>query len=99
LAAFAGERALMLLWVLMVMLIALSLYDGLLGRTTAEIVGIGAVIGGATGNMLDRMLRGAIVDFVAIGPWPVFNVADAALTVGAGLIVLTMLGGHASNPV
>ena len=44
-------------------------------------------------TMLDRLRRGAIMDFVAIGPWQVFNLADAALVVGAGL--LTVLGGHA----
>jgi signal peptidase II len=95
LAALVGEPALIALWVLLVMLTALILHDGLLGHAAAGVVGIGAAIGGATGNLLDRMRRGAIVDFIAIGPWPVFNVADAALVAGAGLILLTVLDGHA----
>jgi signal peptidase II len=95
LAAFIGEPALMVLWALLVMLAALIQHYGLLGDAAIGAIGIGAAIGGATGNMLDRVLRGAIVDFVAIGPWPVFNLADAALVAGAGLILLTVLGGHA----
>jgi signal peptidase II len=67
----------------------------LLGHDTLVPIGIGAALGGATGNVLDRLYRGAVVDFVAIGPWPVFNLADAALVAGAGLILLTALGGHA----
>jgi signal peptidase II len=58
-------------------------------------ISLGAFTGGAAGNVIDRLRRGAVVDFVAIGPWPVFNLADAALVAGAGLIVLTALGGHA----
>jgi signal peptidase II len=45
--------------------------------------------------VLDRLMRGAVVDFVAIGPWPVFNLADAALVAGAGAVLLTLLYGHA----
>jgi signal peptidase II len=95
LAAFVGEPALMVLWALLVMLAALIQHYGLFGDAAIGAIGIGAAIGGATGNMLDRVLRGAIVDFVAIGPWPVFNLADAALVAGVGLILLTVLGGHA----
>lgn len=94
-AALVGEPVLMALWALLMMLAALILHYGWLGHTAAAAIGIGAVIGGATGNLLDRVLRRAIVDFVAIGPWPVFNLADAALVAGAGLILLTVVRGHA----
>lgn len=45
-------------------------------------VGLGMAIGGAAGNLVDRVRHGAVVDFVAIGRWPTFNIADAAMTVG-----------------
>ena len=45
-------------------------------------LGFGMVFGGAAGNLLDRIRRGAVVDFVAAGSWPVFNLADTAMTVG-----------------
>jgi signal peptidase II len=44
-------------------------------------------LGGAAGNVADRVRRGAIVDFIAIGRWPPFNLADAAIVVGVGLLV------------
>jgi signal peptidase II len=54
-------------------------------------VALGLVLGGAIGNLTDRVVRGPgirghVVDFVDIGPWPVFNVADSAIVVGALLL-------------
>jgi signal peptidase II len=95
LAALAGAPALAALWAAMIVMAVLTLHYGLLGHQAFVPSGIGAVIGGATGNVLDRLRRGAIVDFVAIGPWPVFNLADAALVAGTGLILWTALGGNA----
>jgi signal peptidase II len=40
------------------------------------------VLGGAVGNIIDRIIRGAVTDFISIGFWPVFNLADAFLTIG-----------------
>jgi signal peptidase II len=45
-------------------------------------VGAGAMLGGALGNLIDRLPDGVVTDFVAVGPWPRFNVADSALTLG-----------------
>jgi signal peptidase II len=44
--------------------------------------GLGLAVGGAAGNLVDRFRRGFVVDFVAAGAWPVFNLADAAMTLG-----------------
>jgi len=55
-----------------------------------SVLGDGAAAGGATGNLFDQLRRGAIVDFIAIGWWPAFNVADAAIISGIGLAVLSM---------
>jgi signal peptidase II len=60
-------------------------------RTAPSAVAMGLLIGGALGNLTDRLVRdhgGAVVDFVDFGWWPVFNVADAALVCGAILLVL-----------
>jgi signal peptidase II len=56
-------------------------------------VGMGLVLGGALGNLTDRFIRGSgfdgrVVDFIHITGWPVFNVADSAIVIGAGLILL-----------
>ena len=56
--------------------------------------GLSLIAGGALGNMVDRIRLGAVIDFldVYIGPyhWPAFNVADAGITVGTGLILIHM---------
>ncbi len=72
--------------------------------------GLALVLGGAAGNLTDRLLRGEVVDFLyffittASGElaWPAFNVADAAISTGAGMVVVGELlrsrrGKHASD--
>ena len=59
--------------------------------TRAAAVALGLVVGGAAGNLADRLFRdlgGAVVDFVDFRWWPAFNLADAAITCGAALLVL-----------
>lgn len=51
-------------------------------------LGAGLTLGGAAGNLLDRARHGFVVDFVAIGVWPNFNVADAAICGGVLLLAL-----------
>lgn len=54
-----------------------------------QTVGVGLLAGGAAGNLLDRWRLGYVVDFIAVGRWPNFNVADSAITIGA----LTLIAG------
>jgi len=58
-------------------------------------VALALILGGAIGNLIDRLLYGHVVDFVDVyygaWHWPAFNVADSAITVGAVLIVLDAL--------
>lgn len=51
-------------------------------------VALALVLGGAAGNLLDRVRAGAVVDFIDVRIWPVFNVADIALTIGIGLLMI-----------
>ena len=50
---------------------------------------LGLQIGGAVGNLLDRLRLGHVTDWVDVGPWPVFNVADASIV--SGLVILAWL--------
>ena len=62
---------------------------------TFPIFGLGLILGGASGNLLDRLRFGMVVDFLDLHigryHWPAFNVADAAITIGVGLMLLDML--------
>lgn len=69
-----------------------------IGRTVQSrpgAVAVGMVLGGAVGNLIDRFFRdgqgflgGAVIDFIDLQWWPVFNVADIAVTVGGILLVV-----------
>jgi signal peptidase II len=48
---------------------------------------IGAIAGGALGNLVDRVRLGHVIDFLSVGPWPNFNVADSAITVGVLILI------------
>lgn len=57
---------------------------------------MGLQLGGALGNLTDRIFRGAVVDFIDLNfwplhHWPIFNLADASIVLGVGLLVLTIL--------
>lgn len=54
-------------------------------------VAVGLVAGGALGNLVDRLRAGEVTDYIEVGSWPPFNVADVAITVGVALFALIFL--------
>jgi signal peptidase II len=58
---------------------------------TPEAAGLGLLVGGAASNLADRLVRGGVVDFIALGRWPAFNLADAAMVAGALLAATGLL--------
>lgn len=56
--------------------------------TLSYVVAFSLILGGAAGNLIDRMSYGYVIDFIDLQIWPVFNLADSAITIGAGIIVL-----------
>lgn len=52
---------------------------------------IGLQLGGALGNLFDRLKDGAVVDFIDIGWWPIFNVADSSVVIGMTILIATLL--------
>jgi signal peptidase II len=90
-------------WVLT--LVALAVVAGIVRfarrlRSPGWALALGLVLGGALGNLVDRFFRapgplqGHVVDFVSVGWWPVFNVADSAICVGGAVLVLLALTGR-----
>jgi signal peptidase II len=54
-------------------------------------VALGLLAGGALGNLADRIRAGAVTDFIAVGSWPPFNLADVAITFGVAILALIFL--------
>ena len=79
---------------LLVTLATLILLVGLIRTTLRSGQGrlipicMGMILGGAVGNLIDRVRFGGVVDFLDFRVWPVFNVADSCITVGATLLAL-----------
>jgi signal peptidase II len=78
---------------IIVSLIAMIFVVSLLIKKTYNTFGLSLVLGGAIGNLIDRIVYGNVVDFAdfSVGTfhWPAFNVADSALTVGIFIIIVT----------
>ncbi|HJO97621.1 MAG: signal peptidase II [Rhodospirillales bacterium] len=91
-------------WVLSALaLIIVAVLAVWLGRTRSPLLAaaIGLIIGGALGNVIDRVRFGAVFDFLDIHAagfhWPAFNVADSAITVGAVMLVVDSLFARPEN--
>lgn len=74
-------------------LVALAFVGALLARNAARPwmwAAVGLVAGGAVGNLIDRVRAGAVTDYVEIGSWPPFNLADVAITLGVALFAVIL---------
>jgi len=54
-------------------------------------IGLALILGGAFGNLVDRLCFGYVVDFLDFKIWPVFNIADSAITVGTFLLIVNLM--------
>jgi signal peptidase II len=83
----------------LVIVIELAVVIGLLvaarrSQSTFTSIVLGLIIGGASGNLTDRLIRhhsGAVIDFIDPRIWPVFNIADAAVSIGVVLAIVAGL--------
>jgi len=91
---FPGSRVAFIVFSFLAILVIAALYLRMAERRRLELVALGALLGGALGNLHDRVRHGFVVDFIEIGVdrfrWPVFNVADIAVTGGVALLLLVM---------
>ena len=91
---FGSRPWLFLTATVIVVLVIVATSLRLTSRATA--FGLGAITGGALGNLTDRLVRGPgasgkVVDFIDLHHWPVFNVADSAIVIGVLLVLLAGL--------
>jgi len=82
---------------LIIVLLGWILVSGRAGGTLPH-AGLALIVGGAMGNLIDRVLHGGVTDFVELRAgsfrWPAFNLADTAITVGTVLLIFALLGGE-----
>ena len=92
---FQGMRWPFVLFSCVAVVAILVLFFRLRERTWTQVAALGLLLGGALGNLHDRALVGAVTDFIEVGIaghyWPVFNIADAAITIGVALLAVGLL--------
>ncbi len=86
----AGEVSPLLIGAALVLLLGLLAYLGSRSRSRGWAVWLpaGLLIGGALGNLIDRVRDGAVTDFIELPAWPTFNLADTAIVIGVALLIL-----------
>ncbi len=99
---FPGLPKLFLLITILSMLVVVYFYLTVRPRTLLVTLGCALILGGAAGNLLDRVHYGYVVDFINFSFWPAFNVADSSVSSGVVLLLLNFFlekkeVEHASN--
>jgi signal peptidase II len=91
-----GDRAPLVFAAAAIVVCAAIAVTAFRARPTLHALALGLILGGALGNLLDRVMRGPrlsgrVIDFIDPHVWPVFNLADAAIVVGAILLAVQAL--------
>jgi signal peptidase II len=97
-SASIGTRIVLILGSIVIIAVLAWLLVTNQGGGATAIAGLALLLGGATGNVTDRILHGAVTDFFEVWfgtyRYPAFNVADSAITIGAALILIDILFGR-----
>jgi len=88
---FQGGNAVLIGLTVAITLAILIYYQTLPEDHLFQRICLGLMVGGSIGNLIDRLTLGYVVDFVAVGRFPVFNLADSCVTVSVFLILLSMI--------
>jgi signal peptidase II len=93
--AFSGKPVVMI--IVLLALSGLAVWFALHARRPLVWLPTGLLLGGALGNIIDRVRDGAVTDFVKLPAWPAFNVADMAITFGVLALLLVLERGDAPD--
>jgi len=88
---FQGGNAVLIGLTVAITLAILIYYQTLPENHLFQRICLGLMVGGSIGNLIDRLTLGYVVDFVAVGRFPVFNLADSCVTVSVILLLLSMI--------
>jgi signal peptidase II len=83
---FPNQGGLLVVVALVVVVVIVAYYRHLPAERWLLHLSLGLQLGGAIGNLLDRVRLGYVVDFIDVGFWPVFNLADSAIVVGVAIL-------------
>lgn len=86
-----GESTIALIAAALATLVVIGSFVWIHRASTSVSIAGAIIIGGATGNLVDRVRLGYVRDFFVVGPWPAFNVADSAITIGVFVALLGVL--------
>lgn len=86
--ALQGKGIISILVSILVLLLIYINLEKIFKMQNYVILGISLILGGALGNLIDRLVYGYVIDFIDFHWWPVFNIADIALVIGAVLFIL-----------
>jgi len=80
-----------LMWAVIVTCVGAAVAVAPTGLHAVTMLGLGLSVGGASGNLFDRVLRGTVVDFVVAGRWRVLNLADVAILAGLVVVLVSVI--------
>ena len=95
---FQGYGLIFTVLPMVVVVFILVFYSRLAGENWWMRVAVGLELGGAVGNLIDRIQIGHVTDFISVGNFAVFNVADASITVGVVVMVIALWIEEKKNP-
>jgi len=94
-AAFGMLKGIDSNFFIFISIIAIVFVIIMLKKKTYNSFGLSLLLGGAIGNLIDRLIYGYVIDFIDISfgrfHWPAFNVADSSLTIGIAIILITSI--------
>ena len=94
----AGGTGILVILLASVALIALGAFIASAPESNLTWISGGLILGGAAGNLIDRIRLGHVTDFILFPSWPAFNVADCAITVGVVMLALSLILGDREEP-
>lgn len=95
----AGGGGIFVILLAALALVALGAFIASAPESNLTWIAGGLILGGAAGNLIDRIRLGHVTDFILLPSWPAFNLADCAITVGVILLAISLLtGGTEEKP-
>jgi len=88
---FAGKTTFFIMVTLVVVGLVLYFYKQIPKEKWLLKLGLALQVGGALGNLIDRVRTGMVIDFFDFRVWPVFNMADIAIVLGVGILIIEIL--------